>query len=59
MIEQVALLDLGQAAQAVEQQTIDRLGGGAWGVREGQVGDPGVATLRRAALAVKAGEFQR
>lgn len=57
MIKQVALLDLGQTAQAVEQQTVDRLGGGVEGVGEGQVGDPGVATVRGAALAVEAGEF--
>jgi len=57
LIKQVALLDLGQTAQAVEQQTVDRLGGGVEGVGEGQVGDPGVATVRGAALAVEAGEF--
>ena len=57
MIKQVTLLDLGQTAQAVEQQTIDRLGGRAQGVGEGQVGDPGVAAVGGAALAVEAGEF--
>ena len=59
MIEQVSLLDLGQTAQAVEQQTVDRLGGGAQGVGEGEVGYPGVAALHGTALAVEAGEFQR
>ena len=57
MIKQVPLLDLGQTAQAVEQQTIDRLGGRAQGVGEGQVGNPGVAAVGGAALAVEAGEF--
>ena len=58
MIEQVPLLDLGQATQAVEQQTVDRLGGGAKGVGEGQVGDPGVAALHGGALAVEAGKLK-
>lgn len=57
MIEQVTLLAFGQTAQAVEQKTVDRLGGRAQGVGEGEVGDPGVAAVGGAALAVEAGEF--
>jgi hypothetical protein len=57
LIEQIPLLNLGQTAQAVEQQTIDRLGGRAQGVGEGQVRYPGVSALHGAALAVEAREF--
>ena len=57
MIEQVTLLNLGKAAQTVEQKTIDRLGRWAQGVREGQVGYPCVAAVGGAALAVEAGEL--
>lgn len=57
MIEQITLLDLGQTAQAVEQQTVDRMGGGAQSVGESEVGYPGAAALHGAALAVEAGEF--
>lgn len=59
MIEQVSLLDLGQAAQTVEQQPIDCLRGGAEGVGKGQVGYPSVAAVGRTALAIKARKLQR
>jgi len=45
LIEQIPLLALGQTAQAVEQQPVDRLGGRAQGVGEGQVGYPSVSAL--------------
>ena len=57
MIKEVTLLNLGQAAQTVEQKTIDRLGRWTQGVGEGQVGYPGVATVGGTALAVEAGEL--
>lgn len=58
MIEQVTLLNLGKAAQTVEQKTIDRLGRWAQGMGEGQVGYPRVPALGGTALAVEAGELQ-
>jgi len=58
LIEQVSLLDLGQTAQAVEQQTVDRLGGGAQRMTKGQVGYPSVPALRGVALAVESSKLK-